>query len=584
MSVPIESGASILTASEVAQQAAPTFARRVLLDALFLGGLADALLRQGPGIGLGVWMAVFAVTLVYLVRNGGEQLRGEQAAWLATAVLFAGAQAWRGSMALTAFDFLAMLLALAILGATLMRGSFTRSILGQRVRDLVVSLGAIVKQVLGGVLSLVFIDSAPRAVTGTFRDGRARSVLRATLLTLPLLLVFGLLLGSADPLFEKLLSLPALDWSVIASHIAVAGFFSWVVGGWLRGALVDKRTRERPGAAIGLTLGSVEVTVVLGALVALFALFVGVQVGWLFGGERLVRSTTGLGYAEYARHGFFELVWVSLLVLPVLLGTRAAIHDDDLSAVRRYRALSMALLVLLGGIMTSALGRMGLYIHYYGLSADRLFASVFMLWLAMVFVWFGVTVLRGQTRDFVAGMTITGFLTLGALNVVNPEALVARVNISRAMRALAVSDSVRTSDGIARGPIDYEYLTSRLDGDAVPVIVPALLAPPISPAANPAHAAEVRERCAAVGRILRRWATGTNDARRGAEADWRIWNSGAWSAHRLVLAHERELRQVTCLDARGELPFGNRDRRNPEPGEQANAIRLPGLSGGSPTQ
>jgi hypothetical protein len=581
MSVAIESGAPTVAAPDAAQPTPPTFARRVLLDALFLGGLADALLRQGPGLGLGVWMAVFAVTLVYLVRTGREQLSREQAAWLATAVLLAGAQAWRSSMALSSVDFLGMLLALAILGATLMRGLGMRSILGQRVRDLAVSLGAIVKQVLGGVLSLVFIDSAPRAFTGTFRDGRARSVLRATLLALPLLLVFGLLLGSADPLFEKLLSLPPVDWGLVASHLALAGFFSWVVGGWLRGTLLDDRIRERPGAGVGLTLGAVEVTVVLGGLVALFALFVSVQIGWLFGGERLVRSTTGLSYAEYARHGFFELVWVSLLVLPVLLGTRATIREDDDTAIARHRGLSLSLLVLVGGIMASALGRMGLYIHYYGLSTDRLFASVFMGWLALVFVWFGITVLRGKTRDFVAGMTITGFLTLGALNIVNPEALVARVNVSRATRALAVADSIGT--GATRGPVDYEYLTSRLDGDAVPVIVPTLLAAPISPAAAPARAAEVRERCAAVWRILRRWGTEAPGAHRGPNPDWRTWNSGSWSAHRLVVTHERELRQVTCLDAGGEFPFGNRDQRKPEPGEQSDVTQFRGLSGRSST-
>ena len=53
--------------------------------------------------------------------------------------------------------------------------------------------------------------------------------------------------------------------------------------------------------------------------------------------------------------------------------------------------------------MASALGRMGLYVHYYGLSMDRLFATVFMFWLAIVFAWFGVTVLRGRMRDFAAG-------------------------------------------------------------------------------------------------------------------------------------------------------------------------------------
>jgi hypothetical protein len=115
-------------------------------------------------------------------------------------------------------------------------------------------------------------------------------------------------------------------------------------------------------------------------------------------------------------------------------------------------------------------------------------------------------------------------------------------------------------------------------------VVPALLAPPLSPLSTPARAVEVQDRCAAVWRMLRRWGPAGDEANREAGADWRTWNSGAWAAHRLVLAREGELRQVTCRDARGELPFGNRDQRKPEPGEQGDPRHFPGLSGGSPTQ
>lgn len=566
MSLSTESNLAAAGATRTVEPTAAAYARRILLDALFLGGLADALLRDGPGLGLTVWMTVFAVMLLHLVRARGDRLRREQVVWLGTAVLFAATQAWRDSGMLRAVNFLAMLIALAILGATLMHGSLTRSILGQRVRDLAASLGAVVKQVIGGVIPLAFVDAAPSTVTQSWRAGRGRAFIRASLLTLPILAVFGLLLGSADPLFERLFSVPSLDWGLVVSHLLVAGFFAWAVGGWLRGALVDERPRVQPAESLGLTLGAIDVTVVLGGLVALFALFVAVQIGWLFGGERLVRSTTGLSYAEYARHGFFELVWVSLLVLPVVLGSRAAIRDDDVVAVRRHQRLSLAVIVLLGGVMASALGRMSLYVHYYGLSSDRLYASVFMGWLALVFVWFASTVLRGRTRDFVAGMTITGFATLATLNVANPEAIVARVNVSRARQALAVEDSASTTARRDASPIDYGYLTTWLDGDATTVVVGALLSPPIAPSRAPARAAEVRERCDAVRNLLRAVSRQSDAANDGLS--WRSWNADRWRAANAVRAHTAELRQVTCADASGEVPFGDRESRPARPGEQ----------------
>jgi hypothetical protein len=208
---------------------------------------------------------------------------------------------------------------------------------------------------------------------------------------------------------------------------------------------------------------------------------------------------------------------------------------------------------------------MALYVHYYGLSADRLYASLFMGWLAIVLAWFGLTILRGKTRDFAAGMTITGFFTLAALNVVNPDALVARANVARATEALQVADSVQFSpNGNARvsSPIDYHYLTVRLDGDAVEEVVRGLTHAPVAPVASPAHAMEVRSRCAAVRRLLDRWGP------KAPSTDWRLWSVGEWRGRSAVRRHERELREVSCLSEAGEQPFGTRETAPPAKGEQ----------------
>ena len=550
-------------------------ARRLLLDAIVLGGLADALLRQGFGVGLLIWTLALALTFVFFVRRRGDRLTGEQKAWLATGLFFAAAFVLRDSEALHFYDFLAILLAGALLGSISSKASPMRSVLGQRVRDLA---QAWLRAMQTGFIGLVHAIRASAFGEGAlgWREGRGRTVVRGALLALPLLLVFGALLSSADPMFGSLFSLPNIDLGEVISHLIIAGVVAWIVGGWLYGALMDERSVSRVREGLPITLGSLDVTIMLGCLVALFGLFVGVQIGWLFGGERLVRSTTGLSYAQYARRGFFELVMVSLLVLPVLLGSRAAILKEDMAAIRRHRALSIPLLVLLGGVMASALGRMALYVHYYGLSADRVFASVFMGWLALVFVWFGLTVLRGRSHDFAAGMTITVFATLAALNLVNPEAFVARVNVARAHAALATADSVTatTADSVkktaeADAPVDLAYLTYQLSGDAAAPLVDALLASPTSPIGARSRIAEVKARCEAVRGLFRRWGTGKVDYEFWRHSrDWRLWNFGAWRAATALRVHDRELRAVTCWDGSGEAPFGDREGRPARPGEQ----------------
>jgi len=536
------------------------FSSRVLLDALFLGTLADALLHEGPGLGLLVWMAAFAVVLRHLVHQRGARLTREHVGWLAAAVFFAGSFAWRDSSGLRFYNFLAMLAALALLGATLSHASPMRSILGQRVRDVARALGRVAKDAASSVVILALGDAELGDIPPAWRTGRIRAAMSASLIALPLLVVFGILFSAADPMFGALFALPKMNLGEVGSHLAIAGFFTWVVGGWLRGAVVDDSAPSSRVSRAVITLGALDVTIILGGLVALFALFVGVQIGWLFGGERLVRSTTGLGYAQYARHGFFELVWVSLLVLPVLLGTRASLRHGDAAAERRHRLLAVPLIGLVGGVMASALGRMGLYVHYYGLSTDRLFASVFMGWLAIVFAWLGLTVLRGRSRDFAAGMTVTGFLTIAMLNFANPDALVARVNIARARVAPTLSDSVL--------PIDYSYLASSLDGDAVGYVIRALVAPPVLPATSRTRALEVRARCDAVKTLFTRWQENVPVEFPHQGLDWRLWSAAAWRARSAVRSQEKALRGVTCWDAGGEAAFGSREWRRPVPGEQ----------------
>src|SRR3990170_7979464 len=116
-----EAGSTAATAATVFQ-AGPAelipsdrglIARRVLLGAVLLGILADPLLRDGQwGLGLLVWMVVFAAVIITLVRQSRHPLSRESSSWLAVAVLFAAGLSWRDSEVLQFFDVLAILAAL----------------------------------------------------------------------------------------------------------------------------------------------------------------------------------------------------------------------------------------------------------------------------------------------------------------------------------------------------------------------------------------------------------------------------------------------------------------------------------------
>jgi hypothetical protein len=263
----------------------------------------------------------------------------------------------------------------------------------------------------------------------------------------------------------------------VVSHVVLAGAFAWWSAGWLRGAVPGASRRPALAQRLPLRLGLAEISLSLGAVIVLFAIFVVLQLRWLFGGAGVVLATTGLTVAEYARRGFFELVTVAALVVPLILGTHAVIEDEKVR--ERHRRLSIALIVLLAAIMTSALLRMRLYVEYFGLTTDRLYATAFMIWLAIVFGAMALTVLRGWGRPFASMALLSGFVVLFTLNVANPDVLVARVNLARA-------PGTRT--------VDYEYL-ARLSGDATPTVVGAIVAAPAT-----------TDACKAAKSLRARWA------------------------------------------------------------------------------
>jgi hypothetical protein len=535
---------TIVSTAERAEPGATTpsaralVARRALLGAVALGILADPLLRNEPwGLGLLVWMSLFAAVTITLVRQSGRPLSRESGIWLAVAVLFAGGLSWRDADLLQVFDVLAMLSALVLLAMSL-NAIPVASLAIARVRDLIRAAFGTGLDVAIGVFPLIGdtdLHTTVRPSSG------AKQVARALLITAPILFVFTVLLANADPIFGSFFQLPDMEIDVLISHIVIAGFFTWVVGGWLRRALLEEPDADgTPGIELPFTLGATDVAIALGALNLLFAAFVLVQIRWLFGGEELVMRTTGLSYAEYARRGFFELTWVAALLLPVLLGAQALIPASDSRTIGLHRRLALPLVALLGAMMFSAGARMRLYVQYYGISTDRLYATAFMIWLAIVFVWLALTVLRSRPRTFAAGLVISGFAVLFTLNVLNPDALVARANLARGA----------AEDTRAAGT-DLRYV-ARLGGDAVPVLVSALTTPAVA-----VDTTGSGDRCAAARILLERW-TGENSARR---ARWTQWNGARTRATEAVRTHEADLRRLACPATPGSP--GTPARRGP---------------------
>jgi hypothetical protein len=290
-------------------------------------------------------------------------------------------------------------------------------------------------------------------------SGQVAAAARAIALALPLLVVFGGLFIAADAVFEDLaVSVLNPDFESIAPHVAL-----FIVCGALAAGVfwagLGYECPAAPGADLpeSRRLRALETGIVLGMLALLFALFVGVQLRYMFGGHDVVESTVDLTYAEYARRGFFELVVASALLLPVLLAMNWARSREERSTLL-FRGLALLLVLLLGVVMASALERLRIYTDTFGLTLPRFYSASFLVWLAAVFVVFLATVLRDRIGEFIWAAVGLGAVAIVTLNILNPEALIARTNTSR------------LDDG---REFDAAYV-SMLGADAVPVLIDRL--------------------------------------------------------------------------------------------------------------
>jgi hypothetical protein len=471
-----------------------------LLGAAAALGISGEALRVWVPARLDVTLFGVAVLLAaYALIRAGALTAPPQAGWLAAAVAAViPCLLWRDSPTLFAFDVVAIIGLLVVASP----GTAMRSLDRLGVSDLLRGGIWTAASVLGGAIPPVLSDITWAELPLTARTRRLTAVAAGLVAAVPVLFLFGSLLSEADPLFGQTMArILTIDLQEIATHVFLAGLMAWATAGILRGGFW--REGGLPAIPFQLSLRVPPATVLsfLGAIGALFALFVGFQARELFLGPGEFQALTGTTVADYARQGFFELVAVTALTLPMLLAADWLLDRQEATDIRRFRRLTGAVLVLLALLLASAYHRMLLYRSSYGLTEDRFYTLAFMTWLGVLLALFAATVLRGRRSRFAPGAILTALMALLALNLINPDATIARVNLVRALEG---------------APLDTAYL-GRLSADAVPAIIEG------------AGALPAPERCALLRVLETRWR-----AELGRTGPASTWNFARLTAGRRV--------------------------------------------------
>lgn len=440
---------------------------RLLLVGLGLGWAFDALF-YGRSLGLSVLLFVLLMlgALVSLSRIEGVRF-ARRNLWILLPLLFFATMVFvRANTVLTVLNVFAVICLLLLLFFFFAADNLERlGLFGYPVILLLAGIHTLTRA------APVVSGSMQTVVRHRGRLRRTAPLLRGVLLALPVLVVFTILLSSADRFFAEyvgdilhlnLFNFPELLWQAIRIMM-----LTWIITGGLVYALYRRRGKEDrsgrtelPGTLLpDRILGFTEGTIILGLVNLLFTGFAWVQFTFLFSGEA-VRVLQYEAYREYVRNGFGELLVASVLTLALILGLSWSARHETQRQVRIFNTLCTLMVALVMVMLVSAFMRMVAWenVQYYISTPLRLYVRTFIIWLGVTFVWLLGTLWARHDRFAIgAFVVVIGFLV--TVNILNPDADAAMYNISRYE---ATQDDLST-----------RYLYT-LSDDAVPVLVAAL--------------------------------------------------------------------------------------------------------------
>ena len=450
--------------------------------------LYDAL----PGINWALWTSAAVAGLLLSSRRRGYPARSVLVMGGASIVI-------AGAAAVTASPLLWVLISLAVVFFLAMQMLLTA---GPSFRWITAPFAATAPLVALRIAAAQAMQRRAEAAQ-SIRSTRARAWLRGLAITLPVLVVFALLLADADPLFAEwrdAVSDLVASWDFVARAVFFVVLLAVVLGAYGYASLgpggfpaAEARTPHR-------WLGSTERFMLLAGVAALFWLFLALQVGYLFGNLPRIPAS-GMTFAEYARRGFGELSVVASASALLIIVSEVYGNDDGRERILRILTFAVIAAVLL--LLGSAARRVWLYEEAYGFTTARLYAQFYMGAVAMGLVMLFLEV----ARDFDAGRLFrraaaAATILFIALIYWNHEAWIASRNLDRFA---------------STGKLDVAYLTRNLSPDALPAIAERLLALPDS----------VR---LGIGRAVRERYPARNEGRQRSWFEWNLSSSRARQA------------------------------------------------------
>jgi hypothetical protein len=258
-----------------------------------------------------------------------------------------------------------------------------------------------------------------------------KKILIGVVISFPVLLVVLKLLMAADSEFERIVGgIP--EWftvvdaegviRVIIVLIMTLGFFGFMQVLLIKQISVIKQ-QDHTGRFQLDGVISITVLVLINMVYILFTL---VQFKYFFSGTLQGNFT----YAEYARKGFFELLFVTLINLSITILVLTFVQRTNV-LIKRVTQIMLTILVLSSSVMlSSAFLRLSMYEEAYGFTFTRVLVHTFMIFLVIIFAYTLVKIWV-EKLSLLHFYFISSLIYYTAITVIDLDKFVVKENIDR---------------------------------------------------------------------------------------------------------------------------------------------------------
>ena len=375
--------------------------------------------RYFGGVWGGIFWAIFGLFIIFFAKKNNVRFKAVHIVMLAAAELFCLTPLFSANNFIcflaAVYSFaLYLYLIMAISGAD----AFGKHFVGDFFK-------AVMLRPFSG------FSQQPVSAFSVFKEkNRSKNILYALLgllIALPLTLVVVWLLISSDDNFKNVMSgfsefMPRLSFSIVWEIL-----FAIPIAMYLFGAPCSMKNKSPEyfcGAPEYRILPPMISYFAVTPICVFYFIYVIVQI-------KNIMDAFGknIGYAEFARSGFFELCTIAVINLGVITFmqtfTRRKENDKKPLALRVYCVVIPTFTLM---IIATALTKMFMYIGKYGMTMLRVYTSWFMILLAFIFI----PVIILQIKDFPIWKTLFAVFSVmfAALCFGNFEGNIAAYNIN----------------------------------------------------------------------------------------------------------------------------------------------------------